>query len=221
MFALLREWTFLQLQVTLTRIIPFHPTSYPSTSINHHSCLLCSTHLLNPPSPPKNRCLSNATPCDNDDDVTLMPVSCFDCVLKMCILSVLACCTSVWSPGTIKSMLKRECSWGIGQKQDMMGGGLHWLEELWDLRWWQSIDLVPFVKVSVVNVVVVSVLMLIFLSVVLARTIKKKLGVELNGGWNCHNPVFFTVPVVPSHTDQYTQNAEILGAKKHLIHFCG
>lgn len=41
----------------------------------------------------------------------------------------------------------------------------------WDLRWWQSMD---FVTVSLVNVVAVSVLMLIFLSVVLARTVKNE-----------------------------------------------
>lgn len=69
---------------------PFSST-LPLPSYFHHSCLLYSPHY----------CPSSSTPCD-DDDVTLMPVSCSDCVLKICMSSVLACCTSVWSPGTIK-----------------------------------------------------------------------------------------------------------------------
>lgn len=60
--------------------------------------------------------VSGTTSCYNDD-VTLMPVSCSDCVLKICILSILACCTSVLSPGTIKSMLKKEYSRGIEKEK--------------------------------------------------------------------------------------------------------
>lgn len=86
----------------------------------HHSCLLYS---------PRYR-PSSSTPCD-DDDVTLMPVSCSDCVLKICMLSVLACCTSVWSPGTIKKHVKKGMQprcWTKKKKKGMMGRGLCRLE---------------------------------------------------------------------------------------------
>lgn len=96
------------------------PKSFPSTLplplYFHHSCLLYSTSFTKEP----HYCPSSTTLCDDDDDddVTLMPVSCSDCVLEICTLSVLACCSSVWSPGTIKkSMLKGKCSRGIGQKK--------------------------------------------------------------------------------------------------------
>lgn len=104
--------------------------SFTSTIPLHIYCDLHRPH----------HCLSSTPLCDDDDDVTLAPVSCSDCVY---ISSVLACCTSVWSPGTMESMLKRECSWGIGQEKGMMGRGLCRLRELWDHCWWQSIYLVP------------------------------------------------------------------------------
>lgn len=62
--------------------------------------LLQSPHLSWPSLTSPYYHLSSTMTCD--DDVTLMPVSCSDCVLEIiCILSVLACCTSVWSPGII------------------------------------------------------------------------------------------------------------------------
>lgn len=71
--------------------------------------LLQSPHLSWPSLTSSYYHLSSTTTCD-DDDVTLMPVSCSDCVLEIiCILSVLACCTSVWSPGIILKKKKKAC----------------------------------------------------------------------------------------------------------------
>lgn len=100
----------------------------------------------------------------------LTPVSCSDCVLRSLYIVRLGLLYFGVKSRHYKKHVKKEIQprdWT--QKKGMTGRGLS--GGLWDLCWWQSM-IWSLLSVSVVNVVAVSVLMLIFLSVVLARTLK-------------------------------------------------
>lgn len=121
-FALLREWTFLQLQVTLAGVLPFD---------FHHSCL---PHLLL--SWPSQT--SPITVVAEPRCVMMMTMShlCLSRSLQKLYvvrLGLLYFCVKSWH-NKKKSMLKRD--WTEQRhygKKAMLAPGL------WDLCWWQSI----------------------------------------------------------------------------------
>lgn len=106
-FALPREWPFLQLQVTLAKTRPFHPTSLRPLYF-HHSCLWCSPRVTlvtfadQPPLPVFVLVAPRRLMMMMRMMMIMMSPLCLSLVLivffkNMCMSSVLACCTSVWS----------------------------------------------------------------------------------------------------------------------------
>lgn len=131
----MREWTFLQLQVTLAKSLPVHPTSAPPTSIIPASYTRPITVLVAPRRVMMMMMMMMSPLC-----LSLVLIVFLKFVCRPSWLAVLLCEVLALLKKHVKKGMQPRCWTKKKKRHDgkraMPAGGL------WDLRWWQSMYLV-------------------------------------------------------------------------------